>query len=285
MGNQDEELARRRSLSFEQAEGAEKLPSQLATTEVTQQLRSYVWAVVHASLEKYRRSDTMGYGGSWFNDPWATILKEKHVVRDHRMADEFVNDARKLTDDLKGWFARGNYTQIYGTIQWVLRHRMCPPDLAPSIEIALERSHSAFRLFDRNTIAPISDEHEAAALRAGLADASAAGMPGPKKQALAEGEWADSIRDSIHAVESAAKLVVPDASSLGPALDALAKSGKLHGAMRKGFDGLYGFTSDEKGIRHSLLEKAEVEVDEADAQFMLSACAAFVSYLLARARN
>ena len=42
---------------------------------------------------------------------------------------------------------------------------------------------------------------------------------------------------------------------------------------------LYGYTSDEKGIRHALLNDDEARVDRDDAVFMLGACAAFASYL------
>ncbi|QND42281.1 hypothetical protein HB770_10365 [Rhizobium leguminosarum bv. viciae] len=54
--------------------------------------------------------------------------------------------------------------------------------------------------------------------------------------------------------------------------------------MKQGFLRIYDFTSDEKGLRHSLLDKEASDVDESDALFMLGACSAFVSYLVAKAR-
>ncbi len=54
--------------------------------------------------------------------------------------------------------------------------------------------------------------------------------------------------------------------------------------MKAGFDSLYGYTSDSQGVRHALLDKGAPDVDETDALFMLGACAAFVSYLINRAR-
>jgi hypothetical protein len=53
----------------------------------------------------------------------------------------------------------------------------------------------------------------------------------------------------------------------------------------EGDTSLYAYTSDEKGIRHALLDDSTAKVDEADAMFMLGACAAFVSYLLNKARS
>jgi hypothetical protein len=73
--------------------------------------------------------------------------------------------------------------------------------------------------------------------------------------------------------------------ALGPALSKLQKSVRIHPALAKGFDSLYGFTSDEKGIRHALIDEPVAEVDETDALYMLGSCAAFVSYLINKARK
>jgi len=54
--------------------------------------------------------------------------------------------------------------------------------------------------------------------------------------------------------------------------------------LKKGFLALYGFTSDEQGIRHPLLDKEAPAVDEADAMFMIGACSAFLSYLTNKSR-
>ncbi|MDI3562541.1 hypothetical protein [Bradyrhizobium sp. Arg816] len=54
--------------------------------------------------------------------------------------------------------------------------------------------------------------------------------------------------------------------------------------MKNGFNSLYNYTSDEKGIRHALLDDSAAKVDETDALFMFGACAAFVSYLIGKAR-
>jgi hypothetical protein len=48
---------------------------------------------------------------------------------------------------------------------------------------------------------------------------------------------------------------------------------------------LYGYTSDEKGIRHPLLGSDVAKVHMPEAVFMYGACAAFITYLVARARE
>jgi thiaminase len=79
------------------------------------------------------------------------------------------------------------------------------------------------------------------------------------------------------------RVLEPD-GDFSRALTKLETKTNIHGALKKGFAAIYGFSSDEQGIRHPLLEKEAPAVDEADAQFMISACAAFVSYLINKAR-
>jgi thiaminase len=85
-------------------------------------------------------------------------------------------------------------------------------------------------------------------------------------------------------VESVSRTLDPSAD-LSKALARLEQKISIHAAMKKGFTSLYGYASDENGIRHALLEAGEAKVDEADALFMIGACAAFVSYLLNKART
>ena len=48
--------------------------------------------------------------------------------------------------------------------------------------------------------------------------------------------------------------------------------------MEKGFLALYGYTSDESGIRHGGIDFTNVNFE--DAKYMLVSCSAFVNYLM-----
>ena len=52
--------------------------------------------------------------------------------------------------------------------------------------------------------------------------------------------------------------------------------------MAEAFRRLYGYASNEKGIRHALLEET-ANVAEEDARFMIVACSAFVNLLSVKA--
>jgi len=99
---------------------------------------------------------------------------------------------------------------------------------------------------------------------------------------IRNGKWADSVRESIHAVESLVGKMDIKSNTLGGALAEIEKLGHLHPALKKGFSNLYGYSSDEQGIRHALTEGESPNVSQADALYMLGSCASFVSYILAQ---
>ena len=91
--------------------------------------------------------------------------------------------------------------------------------------------------------------------------------------------YANVVKESISGVESQCCILTGDSkASLGAALKKLEDSGvRIHPALNKALHQLYGYTSDDPGIRHGGAAMANVDV--ALAQFMLVTCSAFVNYL------
>src|ERR1700719_1719939 len=81
----DDEIKRRKGLTFEQAEGLAPLPQQLARTEVSQELRAVLWNYIHKELESTAERGAYSHLGR----PWKDVLRKVHVYRDHQPADEF----------------------------------------------------------------------------------------------------------------------------------------------------------------------------------------------------
>ncbi len=268
-------------MTFAQSVGMEKLPSQLEPDEVSPQLRAKLWEAFHASVNP-NVSDNIVYGD------WRIMLYTHFVERLNRPADEFTPVTYETLPRLKDIVFKGKYWEVLDLFEFFLKQPECPEEFRTWVAEVLESCHSAYRVFDGEVIGRISSDEEAAVLTAALAQTSSGRFTGAHthlKEAvttLREGEYAESIKHSIHAVESAARVIAPK-SSLDAALAEIAKTHKLHGGMQAGFKSLYGFTSSAEGIRHPLLERGAAEVDEADALYMLGSCAAFVSYLIARA--
>lgn len=94
-------------------------------------------------------------------------------------------------------------------------------------------------------------------------------------------DYAKSVECAISAVEAQCCIILGlDKVTLGDALKQLEKRGvRLHPALKDSFLKLYGFTSNEAGIRHGTIKPSNV--DQSLAKFMLVSCSAFVNYLIA----
>lgn len=279
----------RKSLTFEQAEGRVPLPTQLGPKTISQETRALLWYFVHASIayeEDYQRPRSQ-YP---IADPWHTIMLREWILRQHRPVDEFNDQFVLQQAVIKQRIMSGDYVQVFGFLQFVLRNDKLPEGLAANIAMALERTRSAYRLVDGDTVVPLSAPEDIAAIERAFADVAAVEFAGARShlrlasEAATAGQWAQCVTQSMHAVEATAKSLVPYSKELRPALDALKSTGQIHGALMQGFLRIYDFTSDEKGLRHSLSDVAEANVDETDALFMLGACASFVSYLIRKGR-
>lgn len=93
-------------------------------------------------------------------------------------------------------------------------------------------------------------------------------------------DYRNSIKESISAIESLVRAIAGNDANLSDALKVLEQKETLHGALKKAFDSLYGYTNDAGGLRHAMLE--EKHHSKADAQFMLIACSAFTNYILGK---
>ena len=97
-------------------------------------------------------------------------------------------------------------------------------------------------------------------------------------------DYRNSIKESISAVEALCRIITGNPkATLGDALREVEKKVELHGALKGAFEKLYGYTSDEGGIRHSLLDESTLNFE--DAKFMLVCCSAFINYLASKASD
>lgn len=95
-------------------------------------------------------------------------------------------------------------------------------------------------------------------------------------------DYENSIKESISAVEAMCCIITEISggqATLGKAIKKLKDSGvHIHSAMESAFSSLYGYTSDENGIRHGGIDFTNAPAE--DAKFMLVSCSAFVNYLI-----
>jgi hypothetical protein len=164
------------------------------------------------------------------------------------------------------------------------RAKECGPLLIKFVNAQLERENSACR-FVGTEIVEITDQHELASIEEALVGPKAARIHFERALDLLSDrrspDFRNSIKESISAVESICRLIANSHSdTLGAAVKKVSAKTPLHPAFEQTLLKLYGFTSDEGGIRHALME--ETSLGYADAKFMLVLCSAFANFLLAR---
>jgi len=95
-------------------------------------------------------------------------------------------------------------------------------------------------------------------------------------------DYANSIKESISAVEALARISLNNSKgSLGDLTNQL----NIHPVLKESIKKLYGWTSDESGVRHSEKESPSLSANEEEARFMLVICSAFINYIISKSED
>lgn len=272
-------------IPFSQRTGLAPIPPQLKLGEVSTELRRLMDYCIDLEIDREQRS---GYGGGpYFDGRWKRVAQDLHVQFLEKNAINYKNSAHELRKILAVFILKAKIGELFDLVEFLVRHPGCSDELKGELADAFVNARAAYWIIDAQIVA-IGTEQQGAAFEAAIAAAEANQADAARKhlieagKELRDGNWSGSVRESIHAVEAIALTLAPGTNAIGPALSKLEKQGYLHGALKAAFEKLDGYASDEKGVRHALVFGQEAQVDEADALFMLGACASFVSYLIAR---
>lgn len=178
--------------------------------------------------------------------------------------------------------------EVYSLIEFVIANAetALTDSLTTSFNVVLEREGSGYRVVD-GKVCPITSPEEMAAVEEALEKGSAYSGIGEHLSTSIRmlsdkqnPDYRNSIKESISAVESVARHITGEVgATLGQALKVLEKKHALHPALKTAFQNLYGYTNDEDGIRHSLMDDGK-SLTSADARFMLITCSAFINFVI-----
>jgi hypothetical protein len=262
----------------------------MALQHLSDEARAILWKHVYESLLNDRKHvDMVGYH---LTGNWKEILCDYFVYRMNKPVNQFDKRFDHHIQLLETLFMDGEFQKVLGFIQYVMQHSKSPWKLDRKIKRVLEDVGAAYTLvLATGTIVPAASEEEGKAIEAAFAATKAANMKGATTHLasacgeLNAGEYANSIRESVHAVVSVARKIDPSASkTLGPALKALETRGVIHSRLRTAMEKLYAYSNVEEGIRHPLVNEPG-KVGSHEAVFMLGTCASFVTYLLSKERD
>ena len=274
--------------SFSQAQGYEEIPAPLTLEELPREARTQIWNLFFSHIDRFKTEDPVWPDPPSIGGPWRKILKAKHRDFDHAPLDEWDPEFQRICRNLRRYIEEQPFNKILDLVQFVLRHPQCPPEFMREMKRTFEACRLAYTIDTKRppTILPAATPDEGNAIVQSLDVLGAAGLNGSASHlrnasaCINRGDWAGSVRESVHAVESVARQLDPEAAkTLAPALKSFQRHGRLHPAVTDAFSKLYGYTSDQQGIRHALLDQTDAQVGQDEAVFMLGACASFASYL------
>jgi len=186
--------------------------------------------------------------------------------------------------------------QVYNLIEFIAEHchdmlyTLKPETFKSGINQILQEEMSGYT-FIGGLLAPISSPEEIQSIATSIQAAKERHLFGTQHHLETAvtllskkptPDYRNSIKESISALESIVKQITGEESSgLDKALARLDAKVNFHGAFKSGLLSLYGYTSNEDGIRHAILEEPHTGFDE--AKFMLVSCSALINFMISKA--
>ncbi|MCV9938633.1 hypothetical protein OIU35_19985 [Boseaceae bacterium BT-24-1] len=274
-------------MRFSERLGLTPVRLHLQRDAVDEALRAGLWTALKTTVLDFQRSY-----GAW-DDRYYMISKRVIVFFFKVPIDSAPNDADVFVSNIRKWFFAAKWFQLYDLIEFMYENGYSDEyDQDAKIERFsglvnqfLEQEKSAFRLVAGHVTeltgdSEINEIEEAAASKGKFSGVSlhiksAVGLYSDRKNP----DYRNSVKEAICAVEAAARTICQDdKATLGAAVKAIDKSHTMHPALKEGLLKIYGYSSDEGGIRHALTDQSKV--DHADAKFMIVSCSAFCNFLI-----
>ena len=287
-------------MTFSQREGKVPLHDQMQTEHISSKFRRLIWKYIDKEIRENTTSPK-GYLGDFYIEGAhiGFIVSEYKFDICDMPHDEIEIDAEEDSEFLREIILKGAYHELLTLIEYFLRHEFlrneeCMGDLRRSLIGAFDEAPIAYSVveFNKPTIVPRSSAKAGRAAQRAIEKIREADMDSAETHLykatdlLRAREYADSIRESIHAVESVACAIDPQPeakNNLSKALNSLENNGLLkHADIKEACRKLYDFTNKVRGIRHAREARKPPDVGLDEAEFMLGACSFFVDYLTSR---
>lgn len=222
------------------------------------------------------------------NKPIKTLCQRLWLLHFKEPIDTLNDNWRQISNKLRAHYFSCPWNEAYDFIEFVhdnLELHGFPDVFAKACNGVLQREMSAYR-FVSGRITRITEEEQIAEIEK-AANSDKEGVRSHIRRSIdllssrTNPDYRNSIKESISAVESVVSSALGD--ERGTLGQLLKKLDGIHPALKSAFSNLYGYTSDEGGIRHALLEADSVTYDE--AMFFLVSCSAFVNYVQSKIGN
>jgi AbiJ N-terminal domain 4 len=266
-------------MSFSDRMGITHPRAVLQIDSIDDDLRNGLW---QACIEFHIRRFDRNYSEDTF---FKEIMRDLYINFFKKTSDTIPEAHDRNIHFLKAWFFQAEWWEVYNFIEHLLRWR--DDGFRTRVTFFLEREKSGYRILGQGLVSIVDTNEVASVSQAMSTSDSFAGAREHMQAAVRlfskkpDPDYRNCIKEAISAIESVARVITDSPkATLGDALKKISEKMPIHPALREAMNKLYGYASDEGGIRHALLE--ESNIDEAEAKFMIVACSAFVNFCVQR---
>lgn len=264
---------------FSERYGFKKVREKIQIDSMDIPLRNSLWNLLTEFYWKYADDDSP-QGEALYDLSrylWSDFFTEPLDEMDDYLEDFISTQVKDKYYNLK-------WNEVYDFIEFISQnfsYEKTNNAFRKSCNDTLEKELSAYRFVD-NQITRITNSEEIESIEKAIEESNdqvcahlsrALELLSDRKSP----DYRNSIKESISAVESLVQKVIGKKGTLGQLLEKIEEHFELHKALKDSFKKLYGYTSDEDGIRHAMLEESKLDFD--DAKFMLLTCSAFINYV------
>lgn len=263
-------------------------PKNIQLNGIDDDLRIRIWNIVNIALFHEK-----AYGFDSFTYEEEDLIEEIWINLFNKDVDSLGRE-HQLKNNFKKIFFASEWHILYSLIEIILKRKRekyySIEEITNAFNLVFEKENSGYRVIN-DIVSPITTETEINEIKKSLKldnkyysvtehFNTALKLLSDKKSP----DYRNSAKESISAVESLGKIITEDKkATLGKALDIINQKINLHPGLTNGFKSIYGYTSDDSGIRHALLEKDNITYE--DALFFLVSCSSFVNYLISKFEN
>ncbi len=274
-------------MTFSERYGHKPVRVGIQIESIDEPLRNGLWSLLKLHIWDSAESSSYEYGRFLSGNKFHKILCESlwlHYFKEP--LDQLSNNIDEtVLPYLRKYFFNCSWNEVYDFIEFVANNFKkygFRDNFTNDCNFVLEREMSAYRFVD-GLITQITSNEEVLAIETAI-ETSAGAVNTHLRRSLellsdrSSPDYRNSIKESISAVESFVGISVGTTKgSLGDLLKKLDTQVNAHPSLLAAFNKLYGYTSDEGGIRHAMTELDNT--DFVDAKFMLVVCSAFINYL------
>lgn len=278
-------------MKFSEKYGYTKVRDVIQLESMDLPLRNLLWNVLTVEIWKSVQIQPYEYGAYLSKDGNENILllcQKIWIWHFKKTIDDLSDEWEEVLAEIKKYFFNCHWYDVYDFIEFIFEHYKnsnFKKSFPSSCNNVLQTELAAYRFVD-GVITKITDNTEISEIEAAI-DSKVQPVQIHLQRALEllssrdSPDYRNSIKESISAVESLAQKITGDEkATLGSLLPKLEKNHKLHPALNKAYSNLYGYTSNDTGIRHALSDTETIQFE--DAKYFLVICSAFINYITAK---